>query len=68
MNDFYDRLKKEQVELNGKIEKLRAFIWDGSPIYEKLSQVDQHLLANQLHAMRQYSEILQARLERVAFS
>ena len=64
MNDFYERSRNEQVELRDKIEKLRAFIWDGNGTYEGLPQVDQHLLINQLHAMRVYSKILEQRLNR----
>jgi len=36
MNDFYERSRNEQVELRDKIEKLRAFIWDGNSPYGRI--------------------------------
>lgn len=67
MNDLHQRLQNEQNHLLGKIEKLRAFIWDGNDDYQALCQQDQYLLMTQLHVMRQYSDILRRRIERVVF-
>jgi hypothetical protein len=60
----FEKLKAEKWELDGKINALRAFIWDGNPVYDSLPQVDTALLTEQLHTMRQYAEILRQRLER----
>ena len=59
-----NRLQIEKAELDQKIESLRAFVWDGNDVYDSLPQVDTNLLANQLHTMRAYSEILKQRIER----
>ena len=65
MVDFYLRLEKETSDLHDKIEKLRNFIWDDlSGTYDALHKVDQHLLVEQLAAMRQYKGILFKRLGR----
>jgi len=59
-----DRITNEKNDLDDKIEKLRAFIWDGNEIFEKLPLVDVDLLTTQLHCMRQYSKILGVRVLR----
>ena len=61
-----DRVAAEKTELDEKMEKLRAFIWDGNQIFEELPMVDVDLLMTQLHSMRQYSDILGRRLARLS--
>ncbi len=63
MSHIY-RMRNEKDELDTRIEKLRAFIWDDNQIFKELPMVDVDLLITQLHTMRQYSEILGKRLAR----
>ena len=63
MSHIY-RIRDEKDEIDTRIEKLRAFIWDDNQIFKELSMVDVDLLITQLHTMRQYSEILGKRLAR----
>jgi hypothetical protein len=64
MSTSRQRILQEKNDLDDNMEKLRAFIWDGSPIYAELPQVDCALLIEQLSVMRQYSNILLSRLLR----
>ena len=63
---YYERIRNEKQDLDDKIEKLRAFIWDGNKVFEALPMVDVDLMMTQLHTMRQYSEILGKRISRAS--
>ena len=67
MTDDVERLTADFKALKIKIEKLRAFIWDGD-VFEQLPRPDQALLIEQHAVMRQYSEILIIRLSRARTS
>ena len=54
------RVAKERDTLNTRIEALEAFI--GAPTYHSLTHAHQYLLRRQLLAMREYIDILGARL------
>lgn len=54
------RVQEESDALNIKIEALEKFI--GTPTYHSLTHAHQYLLRRQLLAMREYSDILGARL------
>lgn len=54
------RVAEEREALNTKVEALEAFI--GTPIYHGLTHAHQFLLRKQLLAMREYLDILDARL------
>lgn len=54
------RVQEERDALNVKIEALEAFI--GTPTYHGLTHAHQYLLRRQLLAMREYLDILGARL------
>lgn len=60
VNDYQDRVCNEYVELNIKIEGLRAFI--GGDIFEKLGLNERYLLREQLKYMCVYSMILGERI------
>jgi len=65
MPDNIKRMREEKAELSLKIEELRGSIWDLSDEdYEAITRVERDLLSCQLNVMRQYSEILTARLNR----
>ena len=63
MNDFRDRVKREQNELAIKISRLQPFL-SGS-VYGSLSSDEQTRLSDQLYYMGQYNRILLERI--VAF-
>ncbi len=57
-----ERLKKEKADLDEKIRKLKAFLYDD----EKLSNIGKeqvNLLRCQLETMEKYSDILWARID-----
>ena len=54
------RVVEEQTDLAGKVERLEAFI--GTPVYHGLSHAQQFLLRKQLLAMREYLDVLDARI------
>jgi len=54
------RVHEENEALKLKVEALEAFI--GTPIYHGLTHAHQYLLRRQLLAMREYLDILGARL------
>lgn len=54
------RVAQEHADLATRVEALEAFI--GTPTYHTLSHAHQFLLRRQLLAMREYLEILVARL------
>lgn len=57
-----EKLKEEKTDLDGKIRKLKNFLNDD----EKLSNIEKeqvNLLRCQLEAMKQYSDILWARID-----
>lgn len=54
------RVAEEREALNTKVEALEAFI--GTPTYHSLTHAHQFLLRKQLLAMREYLDILDARL------
>lgn len=60
MEDFKKRLIVEREELDDKLAKLEAFI--GSPRFENLDERNRELLVSQCGAMRQYSDILNERI------
>lgn len=57
-----ERMLVEGDELAEKIEKLKAFILGGNPVYAGLSESDQALLQAQLSVMTCYLNILNLRL------
>ena len=64
MKPHEERVVTEKRELDEKLEKLRAFCFDGSPIFKSLPSEDQNLLLGQYDAMVKYSSILAVRIER----
>lgn len=54
------RVVDEKTELDGKLEKLGAFL--GSSVFEKLPQTERYLLSKQRELMGGYSEILRERI------
>ncbi len=66
MKQHQIRVVDEKTDLDGKIERLDAFI--GTPIYHDLDGHDQFLLRFQLVAMRQYSTTLGERIARFDLS
>lgn len=61
MSDFVQRLELEQDELNGKINRLRAF--QSTNVFAKLPDVERVLLTEQLEYMYGYNRLLVMRLE-----
>lgn len=59
MIDWHARIEKERTELDGKIERLTAFM--ESPDFEVLSPRHRDLLRWQRLVMREYSAILTSR-------
>ena len=62
MSTFKERLIKEQLDLNEKIEKLKAFI-EGNKVFRTLPVEHQELLCKQFRYMSDYNLILLKRLE-----
>lgn len=60
MRTHEQRVVEEETELTAKIDRLEAFI--GSPTYHSLSHAQQYLMRRQLLAMREYCDILCARI------
>lgn len=60
MQPHQQRVVEEHTELEKKIERLEAFV--GTPTYHALNQAEQYLLRRQLLAMREYLDILAARI------
>lgn len=60
--DCHEIVAKEKKELDEKIGKLKEFICGDK--FETLQDTDQWLLVMQLSAMKQYSSVLKARIER----
>lgn len=56
-----ERVEKELEDLSEKIKKLQDFIND-NPLYSKLSETQQALLACQLDFMKGYARVLDLRL------
>lgn len=56
------RVIDERTELEVRIGKLQSFVGTGT--YAALTQLDQHLLLEQLTHMRAYSGLLGARIQR----
>lgn len=54
------RVREEHADLSLKIEKLESFI--GTPTYHTLTHAQQYLLRRQVLAMREYEDILSARI------
>lgn len=54
------RVCEEHTDLAGKIERLEAFV--GTPNYHSLSHAQQYLMRRQLLTMREYLDILAARM------
>lgn len=63
MNDYQDRVRKEQEELGIKILKLLDFIKD-SNIFKKLEYSDKQLLKDQYDVMVKYNGLLVQRIAR----
>lgn len=64
MTTYKERLKIEKEELDLKIKKLQQFI-EANTIFTTLVIYEQSDMKNQLSAMREYSELLQRRLNRI---
>jgi len=60
MEDYKDRIKEELSELEGKLEKLEAFI--RTPKFDKLESSERGKLIVQNDIMKQYVQILEDRL------
>lgn len=60
LQPYQTRVIDENTELVSKIESLEGFI--GSPRYHALDHANQFLLRKQLLAMREYLDILAARI------
>jgi hypothetical protein len=61
MSDFKTRLLEEKEQLDEKISKLEPFI--GSEPFNGIDVAQQDLLIEQLDVMRNYSTILEKRIE-----
>lgn len=61
MSDFKTRLLDERIQLFEKVQKLDEFI--DSEMYESISETQQELLVDQLSAMSEYLDCLEARLD-----
>ena len=61
MNDFFERLLKEQIELEEKVEKLTAFV--ESDNFSNLSGNAGYLLKVQLNHMNGYNDTLLERIK-----
>ena len=55
------RVVDEKTELDGKMEKLEAFL--GTPLFKSLPAGEQHLLEEQYVAMDRYSDLLGLRIK-----
>ena len=62
MSTFKERLIKEQVDLNEKVEKLKEFI-EGNKVFITLPVEHQELLCEQFRYMSDYNLILLKRIE-----
>ena len=62
MSTFKERLIKEQVDLNEKVEKLKEFI-EGNKVFITLPVEHQELLCRQFRYMSDYNLILLKRIE-----
>ena len=62
MQPHEQRVVDEKVELDTRLEKLRAFFT--TPIFQELDYHDQWLLKLQENVMSDYSEILETRIAR----
>lgn len=60
MQPFEQRVVDEHTDLEGKVVRLEEFV--GTPTYHALSHAQQYLLRRQLIAMREYLDILAARI------
>ena len=58
-----ERVEREAMELEGKLNKLKAFLQDQEKVSE-LREIDVSLLRSQSEAMESYLAILKARLSR----
>lgn len=65
MNDYKERLKNEKIELDLKIEKLQKFIENKDSLFTSLVAPEQADLLRQIDVMREYSSILQKRINRL---
>lgn len=57
---FFDRLKKEQLDLQSKIAKLGDFLTSNN--FDKIPELQQSLLLVQLKAMETYNKCLVQRM------
>lgn len=62
MSTFKERLIKEQLDLNEKVEKLKEFI-EGNKVFITLPVEHQELLCRQFRYMSDYNLILLKRIE-----
>lgn len=63
MNDYVQRMIKEQEELQVKISALRSFIMT-NPIWNDLDSEDKRNMSDQEHYMAQYHRVLMRRIKR----
>ena len=62
MEDYQRRVLEEQAGLEGKIQRLNAFMM--SPAYSSIPAWDAHLLDKQYAAMCDYKDVLTERIAR----
>ena len=62
MEDYQKRALEEQADIEGKIQRLNAFLM--SEAYDYLPLIDRSLLNKQYAAMCNYKDILTRRIER----
>ena len=62
MEDYQKRVLEEQADLEGKIQRLDAFMV--SPAYSSIPAGDAHMLNKQYAAMRKYKDVLAERIAR----
>lgn len=62
MQPHQQRVADEKIELDCKIEKLEAFF--SNPIFDDLDEKGQELLREQALTMKEYSNILEKRINR----
>lgn len=63
MTNFNSKLKKEQDQLNDKLEELENFIMDDE--FVKIDEFQQTMITIQLSAMTTYLQCLNARINKL---
>lgn len=62
MQPFQQRVLQEKLELDVRLDALRAFV-GSSPLFLTLPELEQWRMLKQFHHMAQYSAVLQERID-----